>query len=99
MTTATSFRILRIRPLVQLGGPMERIASLQSKCLTCGDESRMSQGCGLEETPDGVKITCLACKATEMLTLEQARAYWQEQTRRDRVLALAGFLPEDLKGS
>lgn len=97
MTTSRAFRILRIRPVLQLNGTMDGIASLQSRCIACGDESRMSRGCGLEVAEGGVKLTCLGCKAAEVLTFEDARLCWQEQMRRDRVLALAGIVPEDLK--
>ncbi|MGO4717885.1 hypothetical protein AB4071_01975 [Stenotrophomonas sp. 2MCAF14_2] len=97
MTSPQVFRILRIRPILQLNGTMEGIASLQSKCTACGDESRMSKGCGLEEAEGGFKLTCLGCKATEILTLEVALGHWHEQTRRDRILALAGIVPDDLK--
>ncbi|MGG6341593.1 hypothetical protein ACQ5SB_20990 [Stenotrophomonas geniculata] len=97
MTPPTAFRILRIRPILQLNGTMEGIASLQSKCTACGDESKMSNGCGLEEADGGVRLTCLGCKATEILTLEVALGHWREQTRRDRILALAGIVPDDLK--
>lgn len=57
----------------------------------------MSKGCGLEEAEGGVMLTCLSCKAAEVLTFEGARLCWQEQMRRDRVLALAGIVPDDLK--
>lgn len=97
MTSPQVFRILRIRPILQLNGTMEGVASLQSKCTACGDESRMSRGCGLEDLDGGVKLTCLGCQATEVLTFEDARILWQEQMRRDRVLALAGIVPDDLK--
>jgi len=99
MTNTQVFRILRIRPTLQLNGTMEGIASLQSKCTACGDESRMSKGCGLEDTEGGVKLTCLVCKASDVLTFEDARIHWQEQMRRDRALALAGIVPDDLKRS
>lgn len=98
MTTSRAFRILRIRPVLQLNGTMDGIASIQSKCTACGDESRMSRGCGLEDTDGGVKLTCLGCGATDVLTFEDARLCWQEQARRDRVLALAGIVPQDLYG-
>lgn len=98
MTNTQVFRILRIRPLLQLNGTMEGIASLQSKCTACGDESRMSKGCGIEDMDGGVILTCLGCKATYVLTFEEARLCWQEQARRDRVLALAGIVPQDLYG-
>lgn len=97
MTNPQAFRILRIRPILQLGGTMEGIISLQSKCAACGNESRMSTGRGLEDLDAGVKLTCLACQATDVLTFEEARMLWREQMRRDRVLALAGIVPDDLK--
>jgi hypothetical protein len=64
-----------------------------------------SQGClagpvqrlGPEDADGGVKLICLGCKAAEVLTFEGARLCWQEQMRRDRVLALAGIVPDDLK--
>lgn len=56
-----------------------------------------SRGWGLEDADGGVKLICLGCKAAEVLTFEGARLCWQEQMRRDRVLALAGIVPDGLK--
>lgn len=53
MTPSTAFRILRIRPLLRLNGTIERVESLQAKCGSCGDESRMSRGQGLTDAVGG----------------------------------------------
>jgi len=59
----------------------------------------MSRGYGFEGAGCGIKLTCFDCAATEVLTFDEARTHWQEQMRRDRVLALAGIVPEDLTRS
>ncbi|AVO29563.1 hypothetical protein C6Y55_06270 [Stenotrophomonas maltophilia] len=96
MTPSTAFRILRIRPLLRLNGTIERVESLQAKCGSCGDESRMSRGQGLTDAVGGVELTCPACAVTGILTVDQAWVLWGEQMRKDRILALAGLVPEDL---
>lgn len=40
---------------------------------------------------------CPACQVTGILTVDQAWILWAEQMRQDRILALAGLTPEDLK--
>ena len=97
MTPLTAFRILRIRPLLRLNGTIEQVEALHSKCGSCGDESRMSRGCGLADVEGGVQLTCPACRATGILSVDQAWILWAEQMRQDRILALAGLTPEDLK--
>ena len=96
MTPPTAFRILRIRPLLRLNGTIERVETLQAKCGACGDESRMSRGCGLSDILGGVQLTCPACSTTGILTVDQAWILWGEQMRKDRILALAGLTPDDL---
>lgn len=96
MTPSNAFRVLRIRPLLHLNGTIERVESLQVKCGSCRDESRMSRGCGLADVAGGVELTCPACKVTGILTINQAWILWGEQMRQDRILALAGLTPEDL---
>lgn len=44
----------------------------------------------------GVELTCPACAVTGILTVDQAWVLWGEQMRKDRILALAGLVPEDL---
>lgn len=95
MTPSTAFRVLRIRPLLRLNGMIERVDTLQVKCGACGDESRMSRGCGLTDIQGGVQLTCPACNTTGTLTVDQAWVLWGEQMRRDRILALAGVTPDD----
>lgn len=99
MTPQTAFRIFRIRPLLHLNGTIERVESLQVKCGSCGDESRISRGCGLADVAGGVELTCPACKVTDILTNNQAWILWGEQLKKDRILALAGLTPEDLDRS
>jgi len=96
MTPSTAFRILRIRPLLRLNGTIERLEALHAKCGSCGDESRMSRGCGLSDVEGGVQLTCPACSTTGILTVDQAWILWGEQMRKDRILALAGLEPDDL---
>lgn len=96
MTRSTAFRILRIRPLLRLNGTIEKVEALLAKCGSCGDESRMSLGCGLAEVDGGMELTCPACRATGLLTVDQAWILWGEQVRKDRILALAGLTPDDL---
>lgn len=97
MTPSNAFRIFRIRPLLQLNGTIEQVQSLQAKCGACGDESRLAQGAGLADVRGGVELTCPRCKATGVLTTEQAWLFWGEQMRQDRVLALARLTSDDLK--
>ncbi|EJP76877.1 hypothetical protein A1OC_01680 [Stenotrophomonas maltophilia Ab55555] len=97
MAPLNAFRILRIRPLLQLNGTIEQVQSLQAKCGACGDESRLAQGAGLADVRGGVELTCPRCKVTGVLTTEQAWLLWGEQMRQDRILALAGLMPNDLK--
>jgi len=97
MTPLTAFRILRIRPLLRLNGTIEQVETLHAKCGSCGDESRMCRGHGLAEVEGGVELTCPACQVTGILTVDQAWILWAEQMRQDRILALAGLTPEDLK--
>ena len=99
MTPPTAFRIFRIRPLLHLNGTLERGESLQIKCGSCGDESRISRGSGLADVGGGVELTCPACKVTGILTTNEAWILWGEQLRKDRILALAGLTPEDLDRS
>lgn len=96
MTTPVAFRILRIRPLLRLDATIERLDSVQAKCKSCGDESRMSHGCGLTDVHGGVQLRCPACGSIDVLTAADAWGHWVEQIRHDRILALAGLLPEDL---
>lgn len=96
MTPSTAFRVLRIRPLLRLNGTIERVETLHAKCGACGDESRMSRGYGLADVEGGVELTCPACRATGILTGDQAWILWGEQMRKDRILALAGLTPDDL---
>lgn len=96
MTSSAAFRILRIRPLLHLNGTIKRVESIQSKCNACGDESRMSRGCGLWDVEEGVQLTCPACNAQGLLSDSQAWIHWREQMRQDRILALAGLEPKDL---
>lgn len=84
--------------MLQQNGSMAGVESIFCKCAACGDESRLSRGRGLQETDEGVLLTCLACSARGVIPTAKIWADWGEQLRRDRIVALAGMTPEDLNG-
>ncbi|MNM46901.1 hypothetical protein D3C81_578580 [compost metagenome] len=84
--------------MLQQNGSMAGVEAIFCKCAACGDESRLSRGRGLQETDEGVLLTCLACSARGVIPTAKIWADWGEQLRRDRIVALAGMTPEDLNG-
>jgi hypothetical protein len=84
--------------VLRQNGSVEGVEAMHCKCGACGDESRLSRGHGLQETDEGVLLTCPACSATGLIPTTKIWADWAEQLRRDRTLALAGITQEDLNG-
>lgn len=97
MNTARPFTVFKIRALLRQNGSMVGVDAMYCKCGACGDEARLSRGHGLQETDEGVLLTCPACNATDLIPTTKIWADWAEQLRRDRTLALAGIVPDDLK--
>lgn len=96
MTALSSFKILRIRPLLRQNGGLGGVDAAICKCGDCGKESRLSRGEGLSDSSEGLELACLGCGATCRISTEEVWALWGEQLRRDRILALSGIDPKSL---